>query len=289
MKTGIIIKPSVWLYGEDCKEATDELLMGWAVGILREGSGWLKVVTHYGYCGYIEKTGIGFCSQKKLQKRDESGQMVFIKRAFVDAMEEPKVRSKILDILCRGSFVKVLDEQSNGYRKVALGDGRAGYIPCVAYESRRDSDRYLYEENMQDYFLRQGSYAWQENLLRERLVHYAKCYLGTQYRWAGKTPMGIDCSGLMFMSYLMSGILIYRDAKPEKGYPVHEIPKEAMKPGDLLYFPGHIAMYIGNCEYIHATGNERSFGCVINSLSENDWNYRKDLAEQLLMVGSIFQ
>ena len=37
--------------------------------------------------------------------------------------------------------------------------------------------------------------------------------------------------------------------------------------GDLLYFPGHIAMYIGDGKYIHSTGKAGSGGVVINSLN----------------------
>lgn len=105
---------------------------------------------------------------------------------------------------------------------------------------------------------------------------------------AGKSAEGIDCSGLVFMSYLMNGILIYRDSERNHAYPVHEIPPERMKPGDLLYFPGHIAMYLGEKEYIHAAGREDSFGCTVNSFSPEAWNYREDLAKSLQAAGSIW-
>lgn len=289
MRTGIIAKPCVWLYAENLTDITDELLMGWAVGIIDEGSVWLKVVTHYGYYGYLLRASVRFAGPGELRRRDESGQIVYISRAFADVMEKPKVQAHILTTLGRGAFVRALAEQENGYRKVELADRSRGYVPCVAYECRKDNDGYLYERQPETYFLRQmHEREIDERTFREQAVRSARSYLGTQYRWGGKSPGGIDCSGLTFMSYQMNGILIYRDASMPPEYPVREIPWERLQPGDLIYFPGHIAMYIGGGKYIHSTGNKNSFVCIINSFSSTDEDYREDLAKQILAVGSIF-
>ena len=127
-----------------------------------------------------------------------------------------------------------------------------------------------------------------EEALRQRLCDTARLYLRTQYRWGGKSPPGIDCSGLASMSYLLNGIIIYRDAKIMEGFPIHEIPREAMKPGDLMYFPGHVAMYLGEGKYIHSTGKAGSDGVVVNSLDPEAPDYRPDLPEKLTAVGSYF-
>lgn len=289
MKTGVIAKPCVWLYAENLTDVADELLMGWAVGIIEEESAWLKVVTHYGYCGYLLRDNIRFLQPEELRCRDASGQIVYINRAFADVMERPRVQARILTTLGRGAFVRTLAEQENGYRKVELADRSIGYVPCVAYACRRDNDGYLYEREPETYFLRQMcAQTIDERTFREQAVRSARSYLGTQYRWGGKSSAGIDCSGMTFMSYQMNGILIYRDASMPPEYPVREISRKRMRPGDLIYFPGHVAMYIGGCRYIHCTGNQKSFACVVNSLSEGDADYRKDLAEQILAVGSIF-
>lgn len=166
--------------------------------------------------------------------------------------------------------------EKNGYVCVRLYDGRAGYIkksylePYAAPLDEKEIGRL------------------DEDSFRERLVQTAKSYLGTQYRWGGKTPLGIDCSGLTSMAYMLNGVYIYRDARLVPGFAVKEIPYECMKKGDLIYFPGHIAMYTGDGEYIHSTAREGSDGVVINSLDRRSARYREDLAQSICAVGSIF-
>ena len=87
---------------------------------------------------------------------------------------------------------------------------------------------------------------------------------------------------------MMSGILIWRDAAIREGYPVHRIDPEQKKPGDLLYFPGHVAIYLGDGRYIHSTGREGDFGVVIGSLIPGEAGYRADLEGKCCAVGSIF-
>lgn len=290
MKTGLVREPSAWLYGSDKTGPTDELFMGWAVGILKDEDEWLHVVTHYGYQGYLRKNMLVPCSPDELFARDESGQTLFLARAFTDVMERPDVRSHRICRLYKGSFFEGLPEVRSGYRGVRLADGRKGYIPCIAYEPRKENDGYLYGAMPKGCFWQKnGSGSYLEREFRQKLLSNAIRYLGTQYRWAGKSPEGIDCSGFTFMCYLLSGQIIYRDARIKAGYPMHEISIGLAKPGDLLYFPGHVAMYIGDGRYVHATGNENSFGCVQNSLLKKDPDYRKDLAASLLMAGSIWE
>ena len=73
-----------------------------------------------------------------------------------------------------------------------------------------------------------------EEALRARAVEVALSYQGTQYRWGGKSPLGVDCSGLTFMAWFFCGVSLYRDARLVDGFPARPIPFEARKPGDLL-------------------------------------------------------
>lgn len=112
-----------------------------------------------------------------------------------------------------------------------------------------------------------------------------------------KLANGIDCSGVVFMVYLMNGVLIWRDADIREGYPMKAIWREGeemclveerAKAGDLLFWRGHVGMYLGDGRYLHCTGHERVFGCRVNSLRRGDEDFREDLAEALKVVGSVF-
>ena len=144
---------------------------------------------------------------------------------------------------------------------------------------------------MSDNYLAQPAPAWEsvgEDELRQRLCGAALSYLGAQYRWGGKTPLGIDCSGLVSMAYLLNGVIIYRDAAIKPRFALHEISFEAAKPGDLLFFPGHVAMYLGEGRFVHSTGHTGTEGVILSSLAEEAPDYRVDLKESMTAVASIF-
>ena len=131
-------------------------------------------------------------------------------------------------------------------------------------------------------------YGGREEAFRAAVCEQAKKYMGTEYRWGGKSGRGIDCSGLVSSAYMQCGVLIYRDAKIIEGWPMHEVAFENKKPGDALFFPGHVALYLGEGRYIHSTGAAASGGVVINSLEPSDPLYREDLVKCLYAVGSVF-
>ena len=135
---------------------------------------------------------------------------------------------------------------------------------------------------------RREALAVREEAFREGIVASAREFLGTQYRWGGKSSQGIDCSGLAFMSYLDNGLLIYRDASIEACYPVKKISVDALKKGDLIFFPGHVAIYLGEERYIHSTGYAKTPCVTINSFRKEDPDFRADLVDKITECGSVF-
>lgn len=293
---GILKKPvaAIWERPAETKEnksktvisaIADEGLYGMGLAVTGEPvQGFYPVRTFYDYPGYGKGEDIEIVELAELMKWEQSGLMV-TDGNYVDILSIPKVQGVRLLSLYRGSLVKVLafDSEEEGWAMVELLDGRIGYMRNQYLRKKEFSQSGLWTNELPQKRI------VDEAAFRKAVIRTAKQYLGTQYRWGGRSTAGIDCSGLTSESYLLNGILTYRDAKIEPGFPVHEIPKDEMLPGDLMYFPGHIAMYLGNGAYIHSTGKAGSSGVVINSLNPEAEDYRPDLAESWYASGSIFK
>lgn len=272
----------------DMSPLSDEVQYGMVVTILREtlstedeekipaeyknsdqNREWVYVRTHYRYEGYCRKSDLYFTNTDEWEAKE----LHAVTKLFADVLAEPRVQGACLQTIPRGGYLSVVGEVKDreGWLLVELADGTRGYTKASFLGT-------LYTRPFTE----------DEETFRQQVVQNALDYMGVQYRWGGKTPLGIDCSGLTSMSYMLCGVFTYRDASIVEGYPVHEISFEDKKPGDLLYFPGHIAMYIGDDKYVHATGHNGSDGVVINSLNPNDADYRQDLVDILQKTGSIF-
>ena len=294
------------LYGQVCQVRTEP------GGVTADGitlpETMAEVVTFYGYHGYAFASELYFCDEKELRGY-LSAELVLAGRA-TDVLTLPKVQGVRLAELERGAVLRRLPdpeaEAHTGWAKVRLVDGRSGYVRDVALEPVRFSMTAVFTQEAGRTFDEALAKAegckpeelvpraidrWfggSEEAFRNALAEQAKKYLGTEYRWGGKSGRGIDCSGLVSSAYMQCGVLIYRDAKLVEGWPMHKIPLEQAKRGDALYFPGHIALYLGEGRYIHSTGAARSGGVVLNSLDPADPLYREDLVKSLYAVGSLF-
>lgn len=81
-------------------------------------------------------------------------------------------------------------------------------------------------------------------------VTTAESLLGTPYLWGGNSHAGLDCSGLVQIALLDCGIPCPGDSDLQHS----AFPKvSTIQRGDLLFWPGHVAMAISADVMIHAT------------------------------------
>ncbi len=85
------------------------------------------------------------------------------------------------------------------------------------------------------------------------VVGIAMKYLGVPYVWAGSSPSGFDCSGLVTYVFGQIGVSV-----PHSSYVQwtlgSAVSRDQLQPGDLVFFHGesHVGVYIGGGQFIHA-------------------------------------
>ncbi|MDD4200501.1 MAG: NlpC/P60 family protein [Eubacteriales bacterium] len=83
-----------------------------------------------------------------------------------------------------------------------------------------------------------------------RMVEYGLQFVGNPYKYGGTSlTNGADCSGFIHSVYRNCGYNVPRMGfyKMGKGVCLAEA-----KPGDVVYYPGHYAMYMGDGKIVHA-------------------------------------
>lgn len=110
--------------------------------------------------------------------------------------------------------------------------------------------------------------------LRAEMVAYAKKFLGNPYVYGGTSlTQGTDCSGFTMRIYEHFDITIPRTAEQQYNAAT-KISKKDLMPGDLLFYKdsngniGHVTMYIGDNQVIHASNSKT--GIIISGIG-----YRK--------------
>jgi len=109
----------------------------------------------------------------------------------------------------------------------------------------------------------------------DTIIKTARSYIGTPYKWGGTTRAGMDCSGLLYNSFLVAGITIPRTSRDQGKYG-RKVSFYQLQPGDLVFFSAkkgspkvtHVGMVTAvkdkhNVQFIHASS---SLGVVENNI-----------------------
>jgi cell wall-associated NlpC family hydrolase len=86
-------------------------------------------------------------------------------------------------------------------------------------------------------------------------VAVAEMFLGTPYLWGGKSVLGIDCSGLVQVALRAAGRACPRDSDMQEAALGHGVGVNDLRRGDLLFWPGHVAIASDEATMIHANAH----------------------------------
>lgn len=243
-----------------------------------------------------------------------------------DPVDRPGDRDNASD-LTLGEPVWILDAASSGALLVHSSDGYLGWVDAAAIwavdsslyagwiKAYGSSGKWIaheanqYRDAIQPFLAQRNEKVARERVdaelnrtktqigpsQTELILRNARGYTGTPYLWGGKTKAGIDCSGLVQVSFADRGILLPRDADQQAG--VGKLVatrwfKDALLPGDLLFFVSphrgnvhHVAIYLGDGKFIHASGKNVHIG----SMKPGDPEYDEERANTFAWARRVIQ
>lgn len=251
-------------------EMATQAILGTQVDILQKDKGEFRVRTPEGYISWIPASSVVPMDKATFEKWKKQQKIIYT-QDFGKSYSKPDNQSIRVSDLVYGNILSLLGKEK-GFYKVAYPDNRIAYIPTSEAVSFNQwiSTRKLTSDNV---------------------LESAKTMMGLPYLWGGTSVKGVDCSGFTKTAFYMNGVVIPRDASQQvlAGEKVdildaegHFEPTKALKnlkPADLLFFASgknsnpnarvtHVAMYIGNGEFIHSAGTVR-----INSMLKDAANY----------------
>ncbi len=101
------------------------------------------------------------------------------------------------------------------------------------------------------------------------------------YLWGGTSSFGYDCSGLVQAIYRRLGRVLPRDSKDQAAVG-KSISHGEVLPGDLICFPGHIALALGDGLILHSS--RLRAGVQVESVVAGKPDFREDLSGAITTI-----
>jgi hypothetical protein len=212
-----------------------------------------------------------------MERWKSARKIIFIQTSgfALDTLQQRRVSD-----LVTGNILEIKGESNDSW-KVCYPDGRAAIIP-----------KYDAEE-------------WQSWLnhttpIEASIVEKALEFHGIPYLWGGTSAKGMDCSGFTKTVYMLQGIILPRDASQqvyigEQIDSVGDLSK--LKTGDLLFFGRkkedgservvHVGLWLGNMQFIHASGDVHMSSMDSASVLFDEFNKNRYLRSKRISEKSV--
>lgn len=242
--------------------------------LLKVENGWYQI-TSGNVTGYVKAeycvTGTEAISlAKELETR-----IATVKTVSAYVKKDMQMEAEVLGYLAMGDEVVVLEE-GDEWCKVSIEEGD-GYVlkelvrlhsEFVTAESKEEeAERLLKEAKEREEARKAALLAAQEEAEKAgmtvsaepteigiEIADYACQFVGNPYKWGGTSlTEGADCSGFVMSVYANFGVELPHSSAADRkvGYEVGSLDNAI--PGDIVCYSGHVAIYIGNGQIVHAS------------------------------------
>lgn len=216
------------------------------------------------------------------------GALMQVKEGVVDVKREPRPDAALDTQAIYGECVTIYDELEGWAWGQLSGDGYVGWLAANSLWSRVYAPTHLVaaprtfvypgpsiklppllaaplgaEFNIVDRrsefaVTSEGGFVFADHLCEigapaQDFVAVAERLIGAPYLWGGRSPLGIDCSGLVQTALRQAGVSAPRDSDMQQAQLGEEIARDApLRRGDLIFWKGHVGLMRDERLLLHA-------------------------------------
>jgi cell wall-associated NlpC family hydrolase len=266
---------------------------------ITEENGWYQI-TSGSVTGYVKGEFCVTGEEAIALAKEVSTRIATVNTQTLKVRKEPSLDAEVLGLVPLGD-VLVVSEEIDGWVKVDVEEG-IGWVSTeyvdlsrefVQAESKEEEAKRLAKEAQERKAAREAAAAKAaknaknnssntaapmpvipsgDSAMGSAVAQYAVQFVGNPYVYGGTSlTNGADCSGFVMSVYANFGVSLPHSSAADRkqGYGVDGLANA--QPGDLICYSGHVAMYIGNGQIVHAS--TRKTGIIISNA-----DYKKILA-----------
>ena len=245
--------------------------------VLGEEGDWYKIKSGK-VTGYVSKEYILTGYDANVKAKEKMTEVLVVNCDKLNVREEPSTDCSVSTKVSVGEYLDIVEPEKDGWYKASI-NGLTGYVAAeyvdVVYTLPTAIEVVEVQVTQPSSGSSSGSKPTYENLdptvsqTAKDLINTAMQYLGTPYVYGGNSlTSGVDCSGFVKGIFAKYG---YNLPRTSREYPSvgTQVPLSQIKPGDILIYKygsriGHVAIYIGNGQIIHAA-NDKKGVCIGNA------------------------
>lgn len=267
-----------------------KLYVNGAAIVLEKLDGWYKVKSGK-VTGYVSAKYVIVGDEEACKKASTT--IATVTANTLRLRKSASTDAGVYTLLSKGNKLTVVGETEDGWLKVKY----KSYTGYISADYAKVETIYTYAESKEEEAARIEKEKEEERKAQEKaeaekkkeeaankkykapagksgkdVATYAKQFIGNRYVWGGTSlTKGVDCSGFVMKVYEAFGVSL-----PHSSYRLrsvgYKVSESEMKPGDIICYSGHVAIYIGNGKIVHASNKKDGIKIT------NNYKYKKVLA-----------